>query len=404
MEIPVEIGRMYAVSTNSSCTVSIPETMETLVTATAGQQAYFMAQSNSVIVSDDNAQVTRANFKGALIAVGGGGGGSASNEPLAGFTQVHFLGSEGGLYIDTEYTPQVGCEIWVDAKKYANYTDAAGVFGAGTGANGTGSVVGALYNQDCYVTYFSSTSVKFAGAASTTRTLWHIKPDGMCSVGEAVGQAEVDNAVTPNTPFYLFSRGNLSTYFKGFIYNARIKHKESIALVPALDKWGEPCMVDQFTQKAFYKKGTGQFMVGLTMEQAMQFGRNLPLLGGELIVYLPVGYESTDEWLSSKAEAQSKGWELTLRSYTPEDATSTYAMRRGRTMVWCRVAESANGEYCDAQNNRFNIEWCVEIVNPHGKTPADYGYELFDSIEQAAEAWGLTPFMTIPDEEDLTAE
>lgn len=73
MEIPVEIGRMYAVTTDSSCTVSLPGSMKTLVTATAGQQAYFMAQSNSVIISDDNAQVTRANFKGAPIVLNGGG-------------------------------------------------------------------------------------------------------------------------------------------------------------------------------------------------------------------------------------------------------------------------------------------------------------------------------------------
>ena len=98
MEISVEPSKTYAVTTSGSCTVTDADGLE-LCTASSGSQAFFVATTPTVTISDDGAKVSRATFNYAL-AVAGLLGGGADKLP-AGYTRVEYLASTGTQYIDT---------------------------------------------------------------------------------------------------------------------------------------------------------------------------------------------------------------------------------------------------------------------------------------------------------------
>ncbi len=70
--IATTIGKSYSVTTARECSISTPEGV-TIITCPAGQQTVFIAPSESVIASDDEAIVT-SSFNSAAPAVSGGGG------------------------------------------------------------------------------------------------------------------------------------------------------------------------------------------------------------------------------------------------------------------------------------------------------------------------------------------
>ena len=74
--------------------------------------------------------------------------------------------------------------------------------------------------------------------------------------------------------------------------------------------------------------------------------------------------------------------------------------------IWVRKTQDENGIYADANGNRFQVEWCVEIYSPENKTPEDLGYEQFRSVESAVEYWELTPYVdpTLEEQFNITNE
>ena len=158
-------------------------------------------------------------------------------------------------------------------------------------------------------------------------------------------------------------------------------------------------MYDKVSKQPFYKSGSGQFITGFTLEQARKLA-NLPATGGSLTISLPEGYDADTAVTSAIATATANGWNFTIQTYTPEAAaaSATFALRR----VWVRQTPDESGAYVDASGNRVAVDWCVAMSNTDGSEPDAHGYELFRSVDAAADFWQLTPYVD-PDAESLTA-
>ncbi|MBR2126968.1 MAG: hypothetical protein IJ943_09580 [Akkermansia sp.] len=183
----------------------------------------------------------------------------------------------------------------------------------------------------------------------------------------------------------------------GRIYEAGISEGASIKslFIAALDSTGTPCLYDLVIKTALKNSGKGQFVAGV--KDAAQLStvlRKLPDLSGQdmgtLTLSIPAeGNTPEMQELLDTTETQ-KNWELKTQERAA--AAATYSLRRVRKVVWVRRVPDKNGSYVDADGERWQTEWCSAIYSPRGNDPTLHGYEPFDSVEQAAEAWGLVPY------------
>ena len=121
--------------------------------------------------------------------------------------------------------------------------------------------------------------------------------------------------------------GAPSLLWSGRVYAAGISKGSEVVrdYVPFLDKNGTPCMFDKVTRKPFYNNGTGQFIVGMTLEQARKLSK-LPKPGGTLTVSLPweAGVDATVQ--DALATAAENGWTVVVQYREPEVATENIAV------------------------------------------------------------------------------
>jgi hypothetical protein len=85
--------------------------------------------------------------------------------------------------------------------------------------------------------------------------------------------------------------------------------------VPTLDPTGTPCMFDTVTKKPFKNNGTGQFIAGFTMNQALNLA-NLPSTGGSLTISLPKEaslVQHNQEVEAALETAAEKGWNIPVQ-------------------------------------------------------------------------------------------
>lgn len=143
---------------------------------------------------------------------------------------------------------------------------------------------------------------------------------GLCIDGTWSAYENADTIRRETTSTYrLFSNSA-----KERLYSARftdVEHKEIANYVPAIDPAGIPCMFDTITRQALRNNGTGQFIVGMTLEQVRSL--SLPAGGGQLTLSLP--YEASIDKLAQTAleQARENGWELTLQ-YAGYDVPAGY--------------------------------------------------------------------------------
>ncbi len=162
-------------------------------------------------------------------------------------------------------------------------------------------------------------------------------------------------------------------------------------MIPALDPTGTPRMYDLVTRTAYKNNGSGQFVAGVgTMAQLATLLRALPATGGTLTLSLPAEANTPEVAATLQQCHDAKGWSITVHEYRVA-ATATYSLRRVREVVWCRKVQSEHGSYTDPTDTRWQVERCAAIFGEHGNAPTAYGYEPFDSVEQATEYWGLSP-------------
>lgn len=174
------------------------------------------------------------------------------------------------------------------------------------------------------------------------------------------------------------------------IYDLQLSEGSNVVrnYIPALTPQGGIVLYDTVQkQEVGYKCD----VIGFTLPQALKLA-DLPDGGGTLTVSLPTGYDTDAGVIAALETARGNGWTLTIQTYTPEESTST-ASTFGMRRIWVRKTQDENGTYVDANGNRFQVEWCVEIYSPENKTPEDLGYEQFRSVESAVQYWELTHYV-----------
>ena len=306
----------------------------------------------------------------------------------AGYTRIDFLGADNEAYIKTDYVPEVGCEIWCTQKIQRN---SRATFGAGDTYPNFLVLVYDSGSQKGYMGFFNNKPAAQLPWNLERHTM-HFKADGTITDGSNSTRVEFEGTRT-GTPLYLFTRAdNLSVRTTCKIYNLKIKHTRSIELVPAIDPAGLPCMYDIVTNKPFYNTGKGAFIAGVsTVGQLTALLYRLPATGGKLTLSLPAEANAPEVAEAMQACYDTKGWSITVHEYRSSTA-ATYSLRRVREVVWCRRVWDEFGGYVDLIGNRVRLERCAAIFGEHGSAPEEYGYTPFDSVEQAAEEWDLTPY------------
>lgn len=190
--------------------------------------------------------------------------------------------------------------------------------------------------------------------------------------------------------FCIFGKNNVGySYAACKIYDFFIKKETEYLckITPSLDTSGKICFYDFISGKEF---SANNLIIGLTLEQSKKLYKLVEKVAS-LTVSLPTNYTEDQEVLSALDTARNKGWTLTIQTYDENSTSSasTFGMRR----IWVRKSQDENGTYVDADGNRFQVEWCVEIYSPDNTTPEDHGYEQFRSVEAAVEYWELTPYV-----------
>lgn len=412
MDIPTIPGAVYTISSAASCDVTDKASGQLLGTASSGSPFTTPAYSDALTLSDPAAlyvQIKTFNFALAALGLLGGGESTGGGSVLpAGYLAAEFLESANPkvAYINTGIIP---ADKVVAAELTAQYT--GGYYG------NVAFVIGSVANNDSdnYQTGI------FSG-------YWRCKLNSTAAYGTAYNREKhvfflntvkgtgVDDEILRNPPqqvikssntkpiflFILNNNGELDqndvTAKRIFVCKIEIDGTLAANYISALDKHGIPCLFDQISKQPFYNSGTGQFIVGMTMNQALKLS-TLPATGGTLTISLPTGYESDAGVMAALETARANGWTLTVQTYTPEaeaSAVATFGMRR----IWVRKTQDENGAYIDADEKRWQVDRCVEMYTPDGSTPDQHGYELFRSQEAAVAYWELSPYVD-PESENL---
>lgn len=280
MEITVEPNKTYAVTTSGSCTVVDADGLE-LCTANAGQQSFFVATTPVVIVSDNKAKVSRANFNGALARSSAGGGASADGLP-AGYTAIEYLESTGTQYIQTNWLPpqssKLGIKTDVEVSSgaheqsiYINVILAANSKPYGLGLNKTGCVSVSEKGKKTMVeskTVVGYNNRKVLELVDNTLYIDGVQEEKLSPYG-GWGDARVWDSANAAMIFKMPtpSSGSVNKMIiKAKLYSLRFSENDEVVceLVPAINPNGEPCLYDKLGGRAFTNVGTGRFIAGLS--------------------------------------------------------------------------------------------------------------------------------------------
>ena len=419
MEVNVQAGEWYVVEGDAGDTVTNPLTGRVIATVEDGKQSSFLATTPYVVTSSDTVGVHKANFNSApakLKALGLLGGGAPTLP--AGYLAAAFLRSNLKQKIPTGITsgPSIGAQVSVKVIK-SSYQDVAmgdatgtkvtftvphstsnynGVLNGNCEYHWNGSFTTKAYSFDSGLRYTASLNYKNNRLAVMNGTEWKLTGQGvsggeLCLFAYGVSHAWGNNDA-----------------LNGYMYYAKISDGDIVVrnFIPAVDNAGNPCMFDTVTKSPFYNTGTAPFSVGLSANQARRLS-SLPETGGSMTILLPItivsGSTVTDSAVNAAlTTARSKGWNITVQTYTEETASaaSTFGLRR----IWVRKTKDENGSYVDAEGTRWQVDWCVTMYTPDDSTPDMHGYELFRSVEAATEYWGLEPYVDPAWEEELLTE
>jgi hypothetical protein len=388
----------YTVYTREGCEVTDTATGMPLITAEPGKPNYFSAMGDSVTVSDDAAIVFKPVFNSALAALGLLGEGDTLP---AGYTQAYFLGSDGSANINTTY--KSGPDTGLFCRSESTY--------------GNRDAMGYTSQMSVPRPRFSSALPQSIGASWAGAQVELLRPlpksvilNGWLNwknskIARAVselGEQTAELAGEPAAGEITIFKANSS--WNGRIYMAGVSEGNKVAsmYIPAVDDAGKPCMYDTILQTPLYNTTSTPFVVGLTHAQLYTLLKRLPATGGSLTLSLPAEANTPEVAEALQACHDTKGWTLTVYEYRPAAAV-TYSLRRVREVVWCRKNQDKNGSYVDAASNRWQVERCAAIFGRLGQDPSAYGFEPFDSVEQAAEHWQLVPYED-NEEENLNLE
>lgn len=406
MEYKTIAGNYYTITSKSGC--SVTDATGTLsMTVDAGGQLTVQAPSDKLVYDDEQAIVFKANFNHALAVAGLLGGG---DKLPAGYTRLEFLKGTGKQYIITDYyqSSSTGAEISADCELLGSGNVTVSACCLVPSDNGSPWAFG-LYSSSGKANFspFGKRDLYYGSIqVLNKRCLFKLKPnslwiDGVEDTRDRYGNWSTSQLWYTARPLTLFGTPKPDEgwapeghVIKAYRFTASVSGKVERDFIPVLDPTGAPCMYDTVTRKAFKNAGSGQFIAGFTLQQAAQLGRKLPSTDGNLTISLPEGYDSNEGVVNSLAQAEAKGWVLTIQTYAAETAAATFAIRR----VWVRKEQDENGSYVAADGSRWLVEHCIDVW---GADPEALGYERFRSVEAAVEYWELVPYVD-PNAEELS--
>lgn len=204
---------------------------------------------------------------------------------------------------------------------------------------------------------------------------------------EATGVAMLNYDNGAWNPYYSFAR----------VWSVRAKVGDwEVTGMPCLNAAGVPVMYDSANKTDYAQTKGNNFIAGFTLPQARKLGK-LPAGGGTLTVSLPSNYTEDEGVLNARAEAEAKGWQITVQTYEAEaGAISTFALRR----IWVRKTPNEYGSYVGTDGSRWSVEWCVDVW---GADPQELGYEPYRSVDSAVAYWELEPWVD-PEAEQMMQE
>ena len=408
MKITVDIGKGYALRSATGGLVTNAKTGKPLETLAPNKQIHMTAQESEWEVPDDCA-VTKVGFKYAPIAFGGGGTTSGEVSLPLGYTRVEYLKSTGTQYIETWLTINNGSAFTVDCGIDPNSGVANGaVFGyQNTGITqdraGWSEFTDGKRGWLFWGTVSENTDLP---TTSTERHRVQLSQSGLFYNGAKLRSLSSVSAFQTSGTCWLFARncpGITVEKYHGNIYSFTFEQdgEQKLNFVPCVTPLGEPAMWDYVNGAAYTNSGDGAFVVGLDMLSLAMITQSLPEAqpgaSAELSVVLK-GDESSLVWQAITEAVALKGWTVRVVDWESASAATTYGLRRTRQMVWCKAAKGEYGAYVDPNGERFSIDSVMAIAGPLGTDPTEYGYEPFDSVEQAAEEWGLVPYEYPEDE------
>lgn len=110
-------------------------------------------------------------------------------------------------------------------------------------------------------------------------------------------------------------------------------------------------------------------------------------------------HQSDEEVLAAISDATAKGWTVTTQ-WNGTATTSTYSLRPTQSQpIYAKYEADELGMYIDANNVYYSVNWGHMISSPDGKSPEEFGYQEFASLEEALTTWGLTAIMEISKQE-----
>lgn len=318
----------------------------------------------------------------------------------AGYIELEFLESTGGQYINTDYIPDNNTGISC-IHEYRSAADSI-VFGCRNSASsgtrfycprgvrsseatvsdgfGWGHWFGML-SENLSIRTRLMGSLNWLNSREARNSFYHTNLTELPYI--------------PNCPLYLFAaniENRASLGASARIWHAGISAGNHMVhhFIPALTADGVPCMYCLLSQKTFFNEGSGSPLVAgvATIEALRKLLIDLPTTGGAIKLSLPSNANTPDIAEQMASTAETKGWTLTIHEYR-KNKSATYSLRRMRESVWCRKTLSEYGLYADNFGNRWQVEYCADIFTPDGTPPSELGYELFETVNEATENWGL---------------
>ena len=396
-------GNVYVITSKNGGTVTdatgtLSETIE------AGKQLHVTAPSDMLLIDDEEAIMRPANFKHARLALRMLEAGKKAELP-AGYTRLDFLESDGAATMELPFESKNKSFVCEHTLGMPKTTSGLYVYG--------GMAVSVGYGIRYYANLqgLSFTGSDRIGNGTFLRggkykLQWEVARNeegkfifSLAHKGETLAQRQQDFNQYWLNVYNVFSTTEYGAKLGGATYELTINIEgASVKYVPAIDRNGRPCLYGIEPRTPYYNSGSGAFIAGVdTVAQLATLLKRLPATGGALTLSLPAEANTPEVADMLQQCHDTKGWTLTVYEYRPAAAV-TYSLRRVREVVWCRKQNAEYGNYLDDDGKHWHIERCAAIYGPLGQDPAAYGYEPFDSVEDAAAWFGLTPYEYPEDE------
>lgn len=306
----------------------------------AGDQLTVMAPSEALHCSDDAADIRKANFKYARLALRMLGAGDTLP---AGYKRLEYLEGTGAQYINTGLPSSNKTEVRAVAMvtPYAGATIYHRLFGSDTEIDPRLTLT--LTVRETGVTFgsrFGSTSRSFSSGITNADLVasafeYFVSAERAGAVGKKEQTNLLDAVWQCEAQTQLFCWGsNMSA--KGRVYSFTMKEAGVLKLnfVPALDPTGAPCMFDTVSRKPFYNSGSGDFVtppIGVAtygLRRVLPDWGKLTSNGLRRLYHAPAGYKG-----DAYDYAVENGYKPIVESEQPEDGYWTPQWRETEASI-----------------------------------------------------------------------